>query len=280
MNVPGLKGGRPILIGGVAGLYAIALLLQLSISLPYVDVALRPALALPFVLPLLFGPNVALGASFGYALAELVGSAPGNNIVLGALATFLFGMIAYALWGNLGRFSSGEPPLVRSLAPAYWIEFGICALAATAVAAAVTAFSYAMAGTFPFYVPAVLAAGQYFFAVGVFGPLLVYLLATVSETAGYDVRENPAMDAGSSTQSVVVIAGVTAWLAVGSALGVGFQYLRLVPPIVYKRRFDIVVSKEVFEPLRLVSHLLVGLICLFVVARYGWAQCRREGDDR
>jgi energy-coupling factor transport system ATP-binding protein len=71
---------------------------------------LRPAIVVPIVGGLLFGPAAAWGCAFGTVLADFFGTI-GPGSFFGFLGNFLFAYVAFRLWRILGRGrpATGEP---------------------------------------------------------------------------------------------------------------------------------------------------------------------------
>jgi energy-coupling factor transport system ATP-binding protein len=155
-----------VLTAQIAAIYA-AILIPFKAGIPIVPgfVELRPANAIPIVSSLLFGPAAAWGAGIGNVIADCFGTL-GPASIFGLLGNFIFGYLPYVLWGHMGWFSSGLPPLGKS-----WrqmLEFGVVCVIASAACAGVIAWGVEWLGLLPF----IILAPAIFFNNVVMGLLL------------------------------------------------------------------------------------------------------------
>jgi len=138
-----------VLTAQIAAIYA-AVLIPFKVGIPIIPgfVELRPANVIPVVSSLLFGPAAAWGAGIGNIIGDCFGTL-GPASLFGFLGNFLYGYVPYLLWGNLGWFSSGQEPTVRSWRQG--VEYLIiCVLAAT-VCAATIGWGVELLGLLPFW---------------------------------------------------------------------------------------------------------------------------------
>ncbi|KZX10306.1 SpoIIE family protein phosphatase [Methanobrevibacter curvatus] len=79
---------------------------------------MRPASALPPVFGMMFGFWGALGAAFGNLISDIIAGYPLSILIVGFLAQFLFGYIAYKLWYGIslnGKFTFPRLDSVNNL---------------------------------------------------------------------------------------------------------------------------------------------------------------------
>ncbi|WP_447963272.1 energy-coupling factor transporter ATPase [Nitrospira sp. Ecomares 2.1] len=182
-----------VLTAQIAAIYA-AILIPFKAGIPIVPgfVELRPANAIPLVASLLFGPAAAWGAGIGNVIGDCFGTL-GPASFFGFLGNFIFGYLPYVLWGHLGWFSSGQPPLGKS-----WrqmMEYGVVCMIASAACAGMIAWGVEWLGLLPF----VILAPAIFFNNVVMGmflgpPLLGFLYPRVQRLRlrYEDIRESAA----------------------------------------------------------------------------------------
>ncbi|MEO8326252.1 MAG: energy-coupling factor transporter ATPase [Nitrospirota bacterium] len=182
-----------VLTAQIAAIYA-AILIPFKAGIPIVPgfVELRPANAIPIVASLLFGPAAAWGAGIGNVIGDCFGTL-GPASFFGLLGNFIFGYLPYVLWGHLGWFSSGQPPLGKS-----WrqmMEYGVVCVIASAACAGMIAWGVEWLGLLPF----VILAPAIFFNNVVMGlflgpPLLGFLYPRVQRwrLRYEDIRESGA----------------------------------------------------------------------------------------
>ncbi len=137
-----------VMTAQIAGIYA-AILIPFKAGIPIIPgfVELRPANAIPVVASLLFGPAAAWGAGIGNLIGDCFGTL-GPASVFGFWGNFFFGYIPYLLWGRLGYWSSGKPPVIKS-----WdqgLEYGVICLIASGVCAGIISWGVEWLGLLPF----------------------------------------------------------------------------------------------------------------------------------
>ncbi len=139
-----------VLTAQIAAIYA-AILIPFKAGIPIIPgfVELRPANAIPLVTSLLFGPPAAWGAGIGNIIGDCFGTL-GPASIFGFLGNFFLAYLPYRLWGNLGWFSSHEPPVLRTWRG--WTEYGIICLISSAVCAGIIGWGVEWLGLLPFMI--------------------------------------------------------------------------------------------------------------------------------
>jgi len=89
---------------------------------------LRPAMALPVVFSILFGPAAAWGAAIGTAISDLFGSL-GPGSAFGFLGNLLYGWLPWRIWHI---WHQGQP---RFRTASEWAAYSLCAVAASGACA-------------------------------------------------------------------------------------------------------------------------------------------------
>lgn len=185
--------------------------------------SIRPAEALPAAFGLMFGPAGAWGVAIGNLIGDVFGGTLNPGSAFGFIANFFQALVAYKVWGNLGRFSSGKPPTMSS--GSQLVEFFIVAVASTAALAAILGWGLDLLGLFPF-----VAFGSVAFLVGivpaiVLGPLILYFVYPRVESMGLlyqdvlqiDKRSKPAVRNRFAAIGIVFV--TVGWLIVGFGIG-------------------------------------------------------------
>lgn len=182
-----------VLTAQIAAIYA-AILIPFKAGVPIIPgfVELRPANAIPIVASLLFGPAAAWGAGIGNVIGDCFGTL-GPASVFGFLGNFFFGYLPHVMWGHLGWFSSGQPPMVKA-----WrqmLEYGVVCVIASAACAGIIGWGVEWLGLLPF----VILAPAIFFnniVMGIFlgPPLLGFLYPRVQrwQLRYEDIRKSDA----------------------------------------------------------------------------------------
>ncbi|WP_416840026.1 QueT transporter family protein [Haloferax sp. DFSO52] len=185
----------------------------------------RPAIALPVALGLLFGPAAAWGAAIGNLLSDAFGGTLSAGSVFGFVGNFFSGFVAYKLWGNLGRLSSQEKPTMRTLPQL--AEFVVISFVAAAGTAAIIAWGLDLLGLFPFSRFALIISFNNFLAAAILGPPILYLLYPRLEAAQFlytDIMGDqlaPEIPAERQHTAAVGLAAVASvWLVGGIVIGI------------------------------------------------------------
>ncbi|WP_411968804.1 QueT transporter family protein [Haloferax sp. YSSS75] len=186
---------------------------------------IRPANVLPVVLGLLFGPAAAWGAGFGNLFSDAFGGTLTAGSTFGFVGNFFSAFVAYKLWGNLGRLSSGEKPKMRSVSQL--VEYGVISFVAAATTATIISWGVDLLGLFPFSVFAIIITLNNFLAAAILGPILLYVLYPRFEAAELlytdilaqrDDFETPARQRQIPAIGIAVVS--VSWLVVGILVGV------------------------------------------------------------
>ncbi|KAB1197840.1 MULTISPECIES: QueT transporter family protein [Haloferax] len=185
----------------------------------------RPAIALPVALGLLFGPATAWGAAIGNLLSDAFGGTLSAGSAFGFVGNFFSGFVAYKLWGHLGPLSSNERPTMRSLPQL--AEFVVISFVSAAGTAAIIAWGLDLLGLFPFSLFAAIIAFNNFLAAAILGPPILYLLYPRIESAGLlymdilDERDLPDVSPRNRRIAASGLATVAAgWLVGGTVIGI------------------------------------------------------------
>ncbi|WP_224334668.1 QueT transporter family protein [Haloprofundus halobius] len=208
----------------IAAVYAAALIpSQGLVIVPHLT-TVRPGNVFPVVFSLLFGPAAAWGSAFGNLFSDMFSGTLTWGSAFGFVGNFFYGFVAYRLWGNLGRLSSGEEPTMRSTKQL--VEFLVVALVASTLTAAIIAWGVDLLGLVSFSVLAVIITLNNFVAAALLGPPLLYLLYPRVKEAGLlypelleraELRVVSQRQYRAATGLAVVAIG---WTVVGVAVGV------------------------------------------------------------
>ncbi|WP_224449095.1 QueT transporter family protein [Haloprofundus salilacus] len=211
----------------IAAVYAAALIpSQGLVILPHLT-TVRPGNVFPVVFSLLFGPAAAWGSAFGNLFSDAFSGTLTWGSAFGFVGNFFYGFVAYRLWGNLGRLSSGEEPTMGSTKQL--VEFLVVAFVASTLTAAIIAWGVDLLGLVPFSVLAVIITLNNFVAVALLGPPLLYLLYPRVKEAGLlysDLMTRDELRVVSQRQyraAVGLAVVAVGWTAVGVAVGVFFD---------------------------------------------------------
>jgi len=135
---------------------------------------LRPAVAIPVVFGLLFGPAGAWGAAIGNLIADALGGMFGPASTFGFVGNFFLGAIPCALWGRLPFFPQALPLGFRS--PAQLGQFAVVTLLASLACAATVGLGVEVFHFFPFVMLALIVAINDLVMPLLIGPALMSLL--------------------------------------------------------------------------------------------------------
>jgi energy-coupling factor transport system substrate-specific component len=165
----------------LVGLFLLVAAAYLAVLLPFKQLELlpgfstiRPANALPVVFGLLFGPAAAWGSALGNVLGDLLGGTWSAGSYFGAVGNFFTAYVAYRLWGNLGRLSSGLEPDMST--GDVFPEYVVVSVLAGAVTAAIIGWGHEVVGLLSFPVIALTIVFNNTIAELFLGPPLLYLL--------------------------------------------------------------------------------------------------------
>lgn len=162
-----------VLTGLTAALYA-ALLIPFK-GIPIIPglTEIRPAMAVPVALGLMFGPAGAWGAAFGNLIADFFGTLSAASL-FGFLGNFCYGLVGYKIWGKMGPLSAHGEPELRS--GRQYLEFALIALLSSAVCATFVGWGVDLLGLFPFAVLAGIVLVNNLIAPLILGPFLLWAL--------------------------------------------------------------------------------------------------------
>lgn len=218
------KNGQMVAITIViAALYMTALIPFSGLVIVPGFTTVRPANVLPVVFSLLVGPAAAWGAAIGNLLSDAFSGTLTQGSVFGFVGNFFFGFVGYKLWGNLGMFSSGEEPSMRSVRQL--IEYLLIALVAATGTGAIIGWGLDLLGLFPFSVFATIVTVNDFLVAAILGPPLLYFLYPRVAAGGFrypdimddDLPDRPASHRRGAAAGIAVVA--IAWLISGIVLG-------------------------------------------------------------
>jgi len=162
-----------VLTGFSAALYAALLIPFKGIPIVPGFTEIRPAMAVPVVLGLLFGPAGAWGTAFGNLIGDFFGTLSAAS-VFGFLGNFCYGLVGYKIWGKMGPLSAKESPEVRS--GRQYVEFVLSTVLSAAICAAVIGWGVELLGLFPFSLLAGIVLLNNLVAPVLLGPFLLWVL--------------------------------------------------------------------------------------------------------
>lgn len=213
------------LVAFVAVFYVIVLLPFKGLTIVPGIASVRPAGVLPVVFSLLFGPAAAWGAMFGNAVGDLLGGTWTVASYFGALGNFLFGLVGYRLWGNLGPLSSGGVPDMAT--GEQFSEYLVVVVVSSALTAATISWGVEVLGLLPFSVLGTSIALNNLVAGVVLGPPLLYVSYPLAERKGLlytQVMDADALQNGNPRRNRLTAAGLSvvsvAWLLIGIGVSV------------------------------------------------------------
>jgi len=211
-----------VLAALTAALYAALLIPFKPIPIIPGFTEIRPAVAVPLVFGLLFGPAGAWGSGLGNVIGDFFGGTLSLGSVFGFLGNFLFALTPYKLLGAAAGRAAGAPPASR------WREtalFAAAAVPASAVCAATIGWGVDLFGLVPF-----AALGAVIFVnnllVGLtLGPVLLRLVqprVAAWHLLWTDVMDVPVRGAARRRLGATLIwAGALGSLAAGLAISTG-----------------------------------------------------------
>lgn len=224
-----------LLTAFVAVTYAFALLPFKTIPVIEGFVTVRPANFLPVVYGLLFGPAAAWGSMLGNVAGDILGGTWSAGSYFGAVGNFATAFVTYRLWGNLGRFSDGGEPDMRS--GEKFAEYLVVILVSASVTAAVIGWGHEVVSLLTFSSLGVIIFFNNTLTTLLLGPPVLYLVYPEVKKRGWLYHQImpdtdlPRMDEGRMRKAAVGISVVSVvWLVVGVA--VGFAVHGLPPALV------------------------------------------------
>lgn len=164
-----------VLVAVTAALYAGLMIPFKAIVLVPGLTELRPAVVVPVVFGLLFGPAGAWGAALGNLIGDIFGAMLSAGSLFGFLGNFLLGAVAYAVWGKLPFFPREIPSGLGSAR--HVAQFALIVVVASLSCAAMIGLGVEVLHLFPFAVLAVIIAVNNVLMPLLIGPALVALLS-------------------------------------------------------------------------------------------------------
>lgn len=163
-----------VLVAITAALYA-AILIPFKVTIPLIPgfTEVRPAIVIPVICSLLFGPAAAWGAAFGNFIGDALGGTLGLGSIFGFLGNFLYGYIPYKLWGRLGPLSSGGGLDFRTRTGKATAEYVTVTLIASLACGLIIGWGVELLGLVPFAALANIIAVNNFVVASILGPILL-----------------------------------------------------------------------------------------------------------
>jgi energy-coupling factor transport system substrate-specific component len=137
---------------------------------------LRPAVCIPVIFGLLFGPAAAWGSAVGNLIGDTLGGMLGPSSAFGFVGNFLLAAIPFALYKSFTKREKTQAPKLSGARS--WLAFAGTVVAASAVCAATIGIGVDL---FRFYPYAMMASVIFINNVVmplIIGPILLGLLAT------------------------------------------------------------------------------------------------------
>jgi len=164
-----------VLVAVTAALYAGLMIPFKAIVLVPGFTELRPAVVVPVVFGLLFGPAGAWGAALGNLIGDILGAMLSAGSIFGFLGNFLLGAVACGVWGKWPFFPRDIPAGLGSAR--HVAQFVLIVLVASFSCAAMIGLGVEVLHLFPFAILAVIIAINDVLMPLLIGPALVALLA-------------------------------------------------------------------------------------------------------
>ena len=159
-----------VLVALTAGLYAAALIPFKVAPLIPGFTEIRPAIVLPVICSLLFGPAAAWGAAIGNVIGDAFGGMFGPGSFFGCIGNFLYAYIPYRVWQLISR----DEPTMRS--PIQILKYVSIAILASLICGVVIGWGVDLMGFVPFVALGNTIAVNNILVSGVLGPILLALL--------------------------------------------------------------------------------------------------------
>ncbi len=214
----------------VAAVYAAVLIPFKGLTIIPGITSVRPANVFPVIFSLMFGPAAAWGSAIGNLIGDIFGGTFGPGSAFGFIGNFFFGFVGYKLWGNLGPLSSGVEPNFRGRPGRQLLEFGVVAIVASTVTAAIIAWGLEILGLFPFSVLGTIITINNFIAAIILGPVLLYLTYPRIQELGLlypDVLPRDELPDPNPSRTRMAAYGIAVvsigWLVLGVAISVGVE---------------------------------------------------------
>ncbi|MFH1624051.1 MAG: QueT transporter family protein [Pseudomonadota bacterium] len=134
---------------------------------------IRPAIVVPIVFGLLFGPAGAWGAAFGNIIGDFFGTLSIASI-FGFVGNFFFGFVGYKIWGHMGWLSCKKD--FRIASGRQFLEFALIVLLSSAICAVIVSWGLELLKLLPFAVIGSVIALNNFLGALILGPFLMWVL--------------------------------------------------------------------------------------------------------
>jgi energy-coupling factor transport system substrate-specific component len=133
----------------------------------------RPAIAIPVVFGLLFGPAAAWGSGLGNLIGDFFGTLTLGSI-FGFFGNFFMALVGYKIWGHMGPLSSQKEPHPKS--GRQLLEYILIVFLASAVCAMIIAWGLEVLKILPFAILGGIIVVNNFIVTAVLGPFLLLIL--------------------------------------------------------------------------------------------------------
>ena len=204
-----------VLVSALAAIYAAVLIpFKTLVLLPGVT-EVRPAVALPVVFSLLFGPAAAWGSAIGNTIGDVFGSF-GPGTFFGFIGNFLYGYVPHRVWVAW----RSTPPRFKTAGD--WMAFVLAVLAASGACAIVVGWGIDMLGLFPFRaIAGLVLLNNVLVSLALGSPLLIAITPRVARMNLLDSGDPVSASAGlggrlvSRAATLVLAAGALAGILTG-----------------------------------------------------------------
>jgi energy-coupling factor transport system substrate-specific component len=164
-----------VLAAVTAALYAGLMLPFKAIVIVPGFTELRPAVCIPIVFGLLFGPAAAWGSAIGNVIGDALGGMLGPTSAFGFLGNFLLAAIPFAVYKSFRKM--GDPPIPTLTGAKNWLLFIGVVIAASAACAATIGIGVDLFKFFPYTMLASVIFINNVVMPVIIGPILLALLA-------------------------------------------------------------------------------------------------------
>ncbi|NQT84424.1 QueT transporter family protein [bacterium] len=167
---------KMVVLTALIGATYAAVLIPFKVVVPLIPgfTEFRPGSVIPVVFSLMFGPAAAWGAGMGNLIGDMLGGTFGPGSGFGFVGNFLYGYVPYKVWGQMGIFSSGKEPMMRSSRQIG--EYVVVAGLASGTCAIFIAWGLDMMGLVPFNALSNLIFVPNFLVGAILGPPLLAAL--------------------------------------------------------------------------------------------------------
>ncbi|HET6369611.1 MAG TPA: QueT transporter family protein [Nitrospiria bacterium] len=162
-----------ILTGLTAALYAALLIPFKGIPIIPGFTEIRPAMVIPVVLGLLFGPAGAWGSALGNLIADFFGTLSAASL-FGFMGNFCYGLVGYKIWGKMGPLSTKGEPEIHS--GRQYLEFALITILSSLICATFIGWGVELLGLFPFSLLGGIVLVNNLVSPLILGPFLLWIL--------------------------------------------------------------------------------------------------------